>query len=1514
MKNKKILLSAISMILVVLLQLTSLPLTAFASSPDAVTFTSINFYQDTACTTPLPDKDVNRNSNVTVRFDFSISSTATSADVNTEYPFTIPKEIPVSSTLSIPVYDNSVHVADVTINPTSSSDNLAHGILKLLDAQPNGGGYFVLSSQFDLDNSENQTPVIISFTANGTTLSKEINFDQPATKIDKSGTFDASSSTITWTVHVNTNNTTVSNGVLNDELPAGLTYVDNTFTVGGTPASPSCTVGSDSSQTLSYTFADTKFSDEKTVTFKTLVSPSLYNSSVTNTAALSYDGDNNSPATAASNSVSTPVTYITKSGSYDGTTNRMKWEIDFNTSNMQLGNAVVTDLLPKGLALDSNSNISIQDTGTGSTLPVGTDSAAGYYYTCALDSSTGRYLLTYYASASISKEQMLTFSTPMPADYFQRNTAYNFTNTAKLTGDGVYPTSGVTSKSVNPTPSSSVLDKSCVSYNAATQTATWRMTVNKNKAVLNGVQLTDTIPADQDYNNDAAFYTNSNYSVKSDPQPFSVSQSGQTLTWNFGDISNTYYIQYTTRLHDNISMQNGGYSLKNSATIVGSDFSSSTVNPTYNITRNVISKNSSYNYTTREITWTIDVNNEKMILTKSGGVLIKDDLSGSGQQDFAFEDGSVKIGSNAAVSVSSIPTQANQYYYDSTNKILWINLGNLDDAAAANREKTIAFLTKLQTVPETYFANNGTKSVSNTATLQADQNSSGVIASHLQNIQNNVVSKSGTTVNGADYIDWKVVINQNQINLNDITLEDDLNSQPISLDTTSVKLYKQTLQADGSFKSGSGPNNIDITSPIVLTKDNVKYDASTKIFDFSMPGTINSPYLLVFRTYIDKSGSDKNLSVSNTISFKGTAQARTSTSSPVSVKFQWGSGAAYGFTGSAAVKKVDLVTGQPVAGAVFELLDSYGNVVKVSDATNASGETTFDQLRYDAVYTIQEKSVPLEYEMDSLPQTVTVSSAHPNAALTFSDTRKTASVYAIKTDSKGNYLPGAEFTLYDGTGAAIQTAVSDSNGSAKFTGVYFGSYTVKETKAPDKYFLNSTPQSVTVDNSNYSSPITLSFSDDKAGNITIVKADSDHPSQVLAGAVFDLYDSSNTIIKTATTDSNGIVSFGELLYGTYTVREKTAPNEYLLNTTPQTVNLNAENPTAQLSFQDARKTAVIYAVKSDSKGNHLSNAEFTLYDGTGAAIQKAVSDSNGLAKFTGVYFGSYTVKETKAPDKYLLNSTPQSVTVDNSNYASPITLSFSDDKAGVITLVKVDSDHPSQVLAGAVFDLYDSSNTIINTATTDSNGVVSCGGLPYGPYTVREKTAPNEYLLNITPQTAKLSAENLTAQLIFQDVRKTAAIQVKKTNDSGAPLSGAEFGLFDNTGKIIQTAVSGTNGIAKFGKVPFGIYTIKETGAPEHYLLNNTILHVTITESNYTGIQTFTVTDTLDSIIDKTPDNGQTAAQNTNTNTAATRDKNVENPSTGDHTINLMSWLPFIIVSLCFFGWVIFLFKKLKKE
>ena len=151
------------------------------------------------------------------------------------------------------------------------------------------------------------------------------------------------------------------------------------------------------------------------------------------------------------------------------------------------------------------------------------------------------------------------------------------------------------------------------------------------------------------------------------------------------------------------------------------------------------------------------------------------------------------------------------------------------------------------------------------------------------------------------------------------------------------------------------------------------------------------------------------------------------------------------------------------------------------------------------------------------------------------------------------------------------------------------------------------------------------------------------------------------------------------------------------------------------------------------------------------------------------------------------------------------------------------------LLKNTVFELLNSSGTVIKTATTNASGVAKFTDLEPGSYKVCEKTAPQGYSLSAT------STENVTvvagavAKCTFTNKRISGKVRIVKTDSqTHKPLAGATFTVTrlsgpesDNAsdiGKVVATITTNAQGIAETGLLPWGEYKIVETGVPDGYL------------------------------------------------------------------------------------------------
>src|SRR5699024_822696 len=71
-------------------------------------------------------------------------------------------------------------------------------------------------------------------------------------------------------------------------------------------------------------------------------------------------------------------------------------------------------------------------------------------------------------------------------------------------------------------------------------------------------------------------------------------------------------------------------------------------------------------------------------------------------------------------------------------------------------------------------------------------------------------------------------------------------------------------------------------------------------------------------------------------------------------------------------------------------------------------------------------------------------------------------IEVLKVDDEENVLEGAEFTLYEEDGTAVETKSTDEDGMITFESLEAGNYYVQETKAPEGYELDTTKYDVEI--------------------------------------------------------------------------------------------------------------------------------------------------------------------------------------------------------------------------------------------------------------------------------------------------------------------------------------------------------------------------------------------------------------------------------------------------------------------
>ncbi|WP_027634360.1 SpaA isopeptide-forming pilin-related protein [Clostridium hydrogeniformans] len=1331
-------------------------------------------------------KDISKKAEIIISYKFEIPK-GVSVKEGDIYNIKIPKEIKIIKEMNFDITSDDGEVIGKCTIGTDGKVNIV--FTDYAENHSDVSGFFYIHTQFDDKKIGGKNPVPIEFDlGQGTNpIIINVNFEKPVvpkTSIKKEGSYDSVKNEITWKVTTNPENVEVNNAQIIDSINEGQEFIAGSVELNGAKADENNYTYDPESKKLVYKFPEL-INKKQVLTFKTKVTdPKAFDSEGKKTyqynkATLSHDGEDK-----VSNEASVEVVadYIRKNGSYDPNTKRINWVIDVNNNSRHIPNAVVIDTIPDGLTI-TNGSVMIDGVQTN-------------------DYEMEGQKFIYKFKEEINEPHRITFSTDVTdEEAHNSNTSKRYNNTVKITGDGV-PDNAVDSKIIGvPT---SIIKKQGVGYDSSTGEITWKITVNSNKITINNAVVTDNIRVGQEFVEGSASISNG-----ASNDGFTYTKAAEvdkdktgTLTYKFDKpISEVYTITFKTKVTDpNVYAGNRDENYYNVATLTGDNIRTSNDQGEQRVFSRVIDKRGSdYDYKTREITWRVVVNENN---TKLPNAYIIDTINSG--QDFIHD----------SLTLNGSPVSRDDYSYDEKTKTLRYNFKD-----TITTEQVITFKTKLTDISD--FNTNGEKVYENSIKLIDDLVPGGVESTGYIKVKNTIIGKNAEYTEGNSYIDWNVNINTNEILIRDGYIEDNL-QEGLQLDTTSVKLYKQILNSDGSLTKGE---------EVELNENSVKYDSQTRKFIFNLPSEIKEGYILTFRTDVaDKSKSP----FKNSASFVGTGTTESSISADVNVKFQGAGGGGGGISGSIKIIKVNADNStEKLEGAVFELIDRYNNVIKTATTDSNNGEVVFDKIRLNMDYSIREKTPPVGYKLSNevYKFQITKDNKDKNLVYTYKNEKIRGNIEFQKNGESGKLLQGAEFKLYKDTDTdfknPIDVATSDENGQVHFKNVDYGDYRIKETKAPEGY--NISDQVITAaireDGATVHADPYIVNNTKIRGNIQIEKQDEE--GKPLKNAEFTLFDLKENEIAKSISDGSGIAEFKNIEYGKYIIKETKAPEGYNLSEDKVTVEVTDNGKVHKAGYiENVKIRGYIQITKIDQDKNRVKGAEFTLYDLDKNVIKTVVSGEDGIALFENIDYGSYIVKETKAPEGYI---------------GSEEEINISVVEQGVVYAYKVDNtkikgniqikktDNSGNILQGAEFTLYDSENNVVKTAISGEDGLVTFEDVDYGDYTVKETKVPEGYVAS--KDEIKIEVKNHGAIYSYdvENTRIKGKVQIKKTDNSGNVLSGAEFTLYDNNGNVVETAISDNNGMVTFENVDYGNYIVKETKAPEGYVASEDEIKVEVT-------------------------------------------------------------------------------------
>lgn len=489
--------------------------------------------------------------------------------------------------------------------------------------------------------------------------------------------------------------------------------------------------------------------------------------------------------------------------------------------------------------------------------------------------------------------------------------------------------------------------------------------------------------------------------------------------------------------------------------------------------------------------------------------------------------------------------------------------------------------------------------------------------------------------------------------------------------------------------------------------------------------------------------------------------------------------------GKIIIEKRDSKTNELLPGAEFRVTTAAGCEVGqngvIGDTnltsngiftTGADGKITITNVRPGS-YIITEIKAPDGYLIDDPTRTITVTSGDTQT-IVFKDTKPGGLIIEKRDSVTKEPLAGATFkvTTSDGRfvaqdGGATSTNglyTTDANGQIHIVDLDPDTYVVTEVTAPDGYLMDAPSQTVKIEKNDTQ---TLTFYDTPLGGLTIVKVDSESGKR-LEGAKIEVAKMNGEIVGTYVTDKLGVIQLPDLDDGWYQLTEIKAPKGYLLDSTPQKVEVK-KGETKTFEFENtASASMLIHKIDSVTRKG-IQGVKFVVYDSSMTPIGEYESDDQGYVHLNKTLEdGKYYVREIVAAEGYILDNKVKSFTVLAGDTAMIEWENTSE--LGQIQVIKTSEGYSSvnglpagTPLSGAIFAVYDKQNNVVDKFQTNENGIGSSKKLPLGIYTVKEVQAPANYGLNPTVFTADIEFAGQVVKLNVTDPVITAGVSIKKT-------------------------------------------------------------------------------------------------------------------------------------------------------
>ena len=555
------------------------------------------------------------------------------------------------------------------------------------------------------------------------------------------------------------------------------------------------------------------------------------------------------------------------------------------------------------------------------------------------------------------------------------------------------------------------------------------------------------------------------------------------------------------------------------------------------------------------------------------------------------------------------------------------------------------------------------------------------------------------------------------------------------------------------------------------------------------------------------------------------------------------------------VYKYDAKTGKGLEGCRFELRYLSGNTsgtggtVIGTYVTGPNGAFTVTNLK-KGTYVCQELESDGNHIIDREPQTVWISGEDQDVVTLRFGNAPLGSLLITKLsdDNKHEPLSGVEFLLTDSSGNYLGNDngrfATNAAGEILVDGLEPGMTVIaREVRAKTGYLLDDSPQHALIKSGETAH---LQFLNQPAGNLIIRKVSSGPNGEPLEGVEFKITYADGSFVPDANGElsSNGIYytnKSGEIrisgVVGTVVATEtKTIPGFTIDEAArTQTVVVNPNDTQTLTFYNKPTTTLILQKYISGTKNEPLAGVQFLVTDSSGAVVGPNngyyTTDAAGQIVIEGLTDGmTVTAKEVKSVDGFVLDGTPQSIKIDQSQ--SPQRMTFWNERQGALIINKLSSLDRKTPLKGVTFKI----TTATGEFVPDENGKISSNGLYYtdengqiilkgvtGTLMVTEVETIPGYTIeeNTRTQTVVINPNDTQTLHFYNDpVGGVEIIKVNEDNHSERiPNTTFEIRKVDDA--LVDTVTTDKNGRV-FVALEDGSYYAKEVTSNKSFRLDDT--------------------------------------------------------------------------------------------